>query len=735
MLLKPEWRRLVLVAAIVLIALLLRLQAAFLLPVDFDEPTYLRVAVKYAAALQAGDVWQVAWLDDNLEHPALVKLLYGLELAAFMPAIPVEEKGGIGADVESEIALQLARGLSVVFGTGQVLLLALLNPLAGVALAVHTLTIKYTSQAYLEAVPGFLALLAVVAFERYRTSAPVPHRHGEGPGDDTSPLLIGEGPGVRWGWLLLSAVALGAAAAGKYTCMTAGLAILPFLIIAGWQTGWKPVLRPWRVVAVFTLVALTTFLILDPTLWPDPVGRLLRSLSFHPAYSASSQVTRYSYPWWKPLDYLSQSVPWHPGVFLVSWDSWIFALGLLGLPFLWRRRRLYVVWFLVGMAVLFLWPTKWPQYALIVTPALCLSLGEGILTIARWLNERFDLSDYLQPFAIPKSAWVVAGLFVIAFVAIFFVGAFSAWQSNLGWQQINRDNSGLISDRVQALAFDAAGRLWVGTGDGLARFDGQAWAGFTAGSGALPGDDVRALAVASDDTLWVGTTQGLAAFDGARWRRFPAGPNGPVGDDIRGLATTPAGGLWVATTTGLSFFDGQTWTTYRATDGGIPSDLVLAVALDQAGRLWLGTNQGAAVIHPNHPSPITRYDPSNSGLQWPAVATIAIGPDGRVWLGTLGGGIAVFDGQRWQTLTVANSGLPWNTIIALAVGPQGEVWLAADQPITTGGNVARWDGQRWQTFTPYNSGIARGSGVCFTFDRAGHVWIGMRHSGLSVYSR
>lgn len=713
-----QWRRLLLVAAIVLIALLLRLQAAFLLPVDFDEPTYLRVAAKYAAALRAGNIGQIAFVDDNLEHPALVKLLYGLELAAFMPSTPVEENSRIGGGVESEIALQLARGLSVVFGMGQVLLLALLNPLAGAALAVHTMTIKYTSQAYLEAVPGLFALLAVVAFERYRTSPP-------------APLLTGEGRNI---WLLLSAVALGAAAAGKYTYLVAGLAIFPFLVIAEW-TGWKPVWRSGRVVVTFVLVALITFFVLNPALWPDPLGRLWHSLVFHSAYSQSAQVTRYSHPWWQPLAYLSQSVPWHPGVFLVSWDTGIFWLGLLGLPFLWQRSRLYVIWFLAGMAVLFLWPTKWPQYTLIVTPALCLSLGYGMFDVARRLNERFDISDYLQPFAIPKSAWVVAGLFVIAFVAIFFVGAFSAWQSNLGWQPINRDNSGLISDRVQVLAFDAADRLWIGTGEGLARFDGREWAGFMASSGALPGDDVRALAVASDGTLWVGTTRGLAAFDGARWRRFPAGANGPAGDDIRGLVTMPAGGLWVATTTGLSAFDGQTWRSYRASDGRIPSDLVLALALDQTGRLWVGTDQGAAVLDANLQSLIAQYDPSNSGLLWPAVSTIAVGPDGRVWLGTLGGGIAIFDGQSWQTWTVANSGLPWNTIIALAVSPQGEVWLAADLPITTGGNVARWDGKGWQTFTPHNSGIARGSATSFAFDRAGRTWIGMRSSGLSVYSR
>lgn len=712
-----QWRRPLLVAAIVLIALLLRLRAAFLLPVDFDEPTYLGIASQYASALQAGDLWAVATLNQNIEHPALVKLLYGVELAIFTPPSP--GSGGAGA----EVALQLARGLSVLCGSGQVLLLALLNPLAGAALAVHTMTIKYTSQAYLEAVPGFFALLAIIAFERYRTSPPTPPLGGEG---RTPPSLGGKGGwGVRsLGWLALSALALGAAIAGKYPYAVVGLAMLPFL-------PWRQ--RAWRPIIAFALIALVTFFILDPALWPDPLGRLGRSLFFHPLYSQSAQVTRFNLPWWQPLEYLSQPVPWHPGVFYVDWDGWIFLLGLLGLPFLWRRSRPYTAWLILGLAVLLVWPTKWPQYTLIVIPPLCLSLAYAVTDVARWANERFEISDYLEPFALPQYTWVLTGAFLLVIAVVFFLGAFLRWQNNLGWLQINVHNSGLLSNYVQVLAADKNDRLWIGSNAGLAMLDGQTWAAYTVESGALPSNDVRALAVA-DGTLWVGTGRGISTFDGSRWRSFLAGDaGGPASDDVRGLAVAADGRVWAATTGGLSVFDGRTWATYRAGNSGLPSDLVFTVATDPAGRVWAGTDRGVGVFDPQTQS-WTRYDPANSGLQWPAVSTIAVDPSGRLWLGTLGGGLAVFDGQSWQSFTTANSDLPWNTIMSIAASPQGDVWLAADLPSAAGGNVARWDGHNWKTFTTQRSGIASGSATCFAFDRQSRVWIGMRTSGLSVYT-
>jgi sugar lactone lactonase YvrE len=565
------------------------------------------------------------------------------------------------------------------------------------------MAIKYTSQAYLEAVPGFCALVAIVAFERSCRA----------------------GDASRGRWLALSAGALGAAAAGKYLYATVGLAIAPFL-------PWRR--HSWRGIALFGLMALGTFFILDPVLWPDPAGRLARSVLSHLLYSQSPQVTRLALPWWKPLEYLSQPVPWHPGVFYVGWDGWIFVLGLVGLPFLWQRSRPYASWLMVGLAIVLLWPTKWPHYTLIVIPPLCLSAAYGLAGMAEWADQRFQISEYLQPFAVPPSAWILAGLFGVTMAALLSVQAFLYWQGNLGWMHVNSHNSGLISDFVQAVAIDTNGRLWIGTRQGLATFDGQAWTYHTAEQGDLPSNDVRALALSADGSLWVGTDRGVSVFDGSRWRLFQAEipGGGPVGD-IHAMAIAPDGRVWIGTTHGLGLFDGYSWTAYRSSDSGLPSDLVLAVAVDHRGRVWAGTDHGAGVLDPQTET-WQRYDLSTSGLQWPAVSTIAVAPDGRVWLGTLGGGVGVFDGRDWQWYTTANSGLPWNTVTALAVGPQADIWVAADLPSRAGGNVARWDGKAWTTFRPQKSGIAGGAASCFAFDSKGRVWIGMRTAGLSVYA-
>ena len=151
--------RLLTVLGIVLLAAVLRLWTLTQLPVDFDEPDYVQAGYGYAAAMAAGDLGGVVDYAYNREHPPLVKLIYGLAVLA------------LGDRANWSSALYAARLISAIFGLLAVLLLTLVDPLAGGLLAIHTLAVKYTSQAYLEALPLCAGLAAVLALTRSRRRA------------------------------------------------------------------------------------------------------------------------------------------------------------------------------------------------------------------------------------------------------------------------------------------------------------------------------------------------------------------------------------------------------------------------------------------------------------------------------------------------------------------------------------------------------------------------------------
>ena len=371
---RPRISRRVYVAAVLAVVALagaVRLFAAGRLAVDYDEPVYLRDAVDYAGFMRTGDFKMLAWSETTYEHPALYKILYGVVLLGHRPLdrLPDKDLPRL-APIASAAAGPwniAARHLSVFWGTLAALSLALVNPLAGLFLGIDTLSVKYTSEVYLEALPLLTSLLCVLAYARWYRLASVSHGQGR----------------RTWIWLLLSAALLGMTAAGKYVYSIVGVAILLHFLIEVLR-GTLP--RAWIPdMAVWALGSITMFVAFDPYLWPHPIARLSNSILFHEQFQDSRLVLQYHYPWWQPLRWLFAFSTYYDlgprSAFLINVDTPIFVFALIGVPRLFLRQRVFFCWLVVGLAFLLLWTTKWPQYTLIILAPFSLSASEGLLTL------------------------------------------------------------------------------------------------------------------------------------------------------------------------------------------------------------------------------------------------------------------------------------------------------------------------------------------------------------------
>ena len=384
-------RRLLAVLLILLVAVAWREAAARRLRTDFDEPVYLTAGVRYADALRDGDLARLANDDFHYEHPGLMKLVYAAALLPFgeaaVAAPPLPELTEM-ADLPPPLPAMVsaARHAAMLFSLLTVLLLAVVSPVAGALLAVHTYAIKYTTQIYLEALPMLMATVCVLAYVRALGSAGA---QGGGGAGDTERAPVSRRLSSPALWLALSAIALGLTAAGKYIYCVAGLAVAVDWV---WRLG-KRAGAQWRGGAgekegspapllTWGALSLLVFYAANPNLWPDPLGRLGASLAFHAAYPSSAIVANVGYPWWQPFVWLLRPMPalWHPGLFPITLDWLTTLLGVAGSGRMWRRwggrGRVVVLWWAVGLVILLLWPTKWPQYSLIITVPLCLCAAE-----------------------------------------------------------------------------------------------------------------------------------------------------------------------------------------------------------------------------------------------------------------------------------------------------------------------------------------------------------------------
>ncbi len=370
-------KKTILALLISILALILRMHVAYYGPLEPDEFDYASAAAQYNLAARHGDWKQIIDLSYNIEHPIFYKLVYAAGLIGGKPIPDTSSMitGNVIQSVPYWHHLFILRIISVLFGTATVFLISLISPLAGLFLAIDTYAIKYTSVIYLEALPAFTSLAALLAAHKARS------------GYQNDP----KNRKVWIGWLVLSSLLLGMTAASKYMYALVGLVIIIDILRQGWKHQRATLLG----LAGWGLLAAAFFFLFDPILWNSPLNQLIKSVNFNANYSVSQYVTRFGYPFWQPIKWLMISIPqysnnhtaffFNKGDFFISVDSLIFILALAGLPDLFKRNKPMFIWLVVGLTFLLVWATKWPQYILLVLVPFCISASYGVNFIGQAL--------------------------------------------------------------------------------------------------------------------------------------------------------------------------------------------------------------------------------------------------------------------------------------------------------------------------------------------------------------
>ncbi|MCC7265123.1 MAG: hypothetical protein IT369_21670, partial [Candidatus Latescibacteria bacterium] len=206
---------------------------------------------------------------------------------------------------------------------------------------------------------------------------------------------------------------------------------------------------------------------------------------------------------------------------------------------------------------------------------------------------------------------------------------------------------GLGSPLVGALLWDRAGKLWLGTWEGLSCFDGAEITNYALADG-LVGPRVRSLLEDRQGRLWVGTGGfidhigwGLSCFDGQEWTNYTEA-DGLAGNWVSSLAEDRQGRIWLATHQGVSCFDGERVQTDTTRDG-LANDLSWAVRVDRQGTLWAGSSYGLTRFNGER---FVRVPLGLEDDRTESVYSLLEDTQGRLWVG-LRQGVGYLEGGRY----------------------------------------------------------------------------------------
>ncbi|MEM6287744.1 MAG: two-component regulator propeller domain-containing protein [Bacteroidota bacterium] len=373
-----------------------------------------------------------------------------------------------------------------------------------------------------------------------------------------------------------------------------------------------------------------------------------------------------------------------------------------------------------------------------------------------------------------------------AFISLLGVAVVGAAQPAYRFDRLGAEH-GLSQSTVTSIAQDRQGYLWVGTEDGLNRFDGRTFTVYRHAiedATTLPSSRITSLHLDEAGGLWVGTMGGLARLDrGTETFWVPPGapgdPESPCAADVTAIAPGPDGALWTGTFSGgLCRVAPDRRSARRLgiepTPEGVDVDRVYDLHVADDGSLWarltvyataalgvcridgttcryLAEDQltwaisgPGSLVARRTPQALRLAQNADAGrlrplpipdlpadVQAASTQSVVAADDGRVWMATEEHGLVVIEPATGRTTSVRPvpndpRSLPSASVRSLFRDRQGTVWVGTTQ------GLARWqppDAGRFHTARagpPEAGGLSdeRVTGVLEARD--GAVYVGTR---------
>jgi ligand-binding sensor domain-containing protein/signal transduction histidine kinase len=301
--------------------------------------------------------------------------------------------------------------------------------------------------------------------------------------------------------------------------------------------------------------------------------------------------------------------------------------------------------------------------------------------------------------------------FVLELLCLFFsLPMLAAPGTNQTSQYLARSwsvDEGLPHSFVQAVAQTRDGYIWVGTKEGLARFDGfhftkmdsrifpdekphsitdlcesrdgSFWIAtetnglwcwndrgrtFFSQTNGLPDNKIKTIYEARDGAIWVGTANGLSPIKNGRVELTLTKNDGLPHNAIRHLCEDQQGNLCIATGGGVAF-----WNHGKLSAPAVPPSPANAILSDQDENLWVGINKGLQQIHRDTVTNYSRTD----GITDNFVSALHVDRGGRLWIGTYGG-LSYRENKTIFTETLAD-GSPYDAVNVIFEDREDNLWL------------------------------------------------------------
>lgn len=334
-------------------------------------------------------------------------------------------------------------------------------------------------------------------------------------------------------------------------------------------------------------------------------------------------------------------------------------------------------------------------------------------------------------------------------IILFLICIFSFMKSDISYATVSESikfknitiEDGLSQSTVDTMYQDSRGYIWIGTSDGLDRYNGYEFKHYKNdkyNKNSIINNNIINITEDNDGYMWVSTLKGISRINPSTdeiENYYAKEDKGNLSDRyVCDILITKDNKIFAATKDGLNLYDKDDNKFIRILDeeSDLPSQYIYSIKEDSNGFIWVGTDKGVVELDKDLKI-VNSYEDTIGNCD---VYNIYDDLKGHIWVCTLGEGLfrINLDDESVDNYknTENKSSISNNNVKNVVLDSSGKLWAATDK------GICRFDYEKevFKNFQnkPYDKdSLIDDKTCCLLKDNSGLIWIGA-YNGISVFN-
>lgn len=341
---------------------------------------------------------------------------------------------------------------------------------------------------------------------------------------------------------------------------------------------------------------------------------------------------------------------------------------------------------------------------------------------------------------------------LLHFFTLFFLGTLICFpQSQTVFKKINK-SSGLSNGRITSMAKEKDGFVWIGTNNGLNRYDGLGFKVYNKRNSSIGSNDISDILIDSKNRIWITTLGGGLNYYNPLddtfqiFKNNPGNPKSLISDNVSTLIEDSKGLIWLGTEKGLCRFNPITrqfvsYTNKFSNNQTKKSNSITSIYEDKNKNLWIGTFGNGLFLFDKTEKKFTQIKSESVYVSDFINVISALNPD-KILIGTSGSGLLLYDlaTQKFSDFLKDNLALKQeiNIVRSVKIDSKNNLWIGTD-----GNGVFEVEYPNAShpvihnyLYNPQLETSLSGNSIYTIIDDAdANIWIGTAWNGISVLDK